>query len=148
MITDSIKNISLYENIHKDFKKVFEVLRKIADGEVTERIVLEEGSVWVSAPAEAVIPEGIRMFEAHRDFIDIHFILSGSEVFGYSKVESLKITKEYDQDADYLLLDGDRNLLTLHAGDFCITYPQDAHIPAFRKIGEEKLLRVVAKVRV
>lgn len=66
-------------------------------------------------PAEAAIPEGIRMFEAHRDFIDIHFILSGSEVFGYSNVDSLKLTKEYDQDADYLLLDGDRNLLTLHA---------------------------------
>lgn len=148
MIADSLNNCYLYENIHKDFKKVFEVLRKISDGEVTERVVLEEGSAWVSAPAEAVIPEGIRMFEAHRDFIDIHFILSGSEVFGYSKVDSLKITKEYDKDADYLLLDGDKNLLTLHAGDFCITFPQDAHIPAFRKIGEEQLQRVVAKVRV
>ena len=148
MITDSLNNCYLYENLHKDFKKVFEVLRKIAEGEVTERVVLEEGSVWVSAPAEAVIPEGVRMFEAHRDFIDIHFILSGSEVFGYSNVDSLKITKEYDKDADYLLLDGDKNLLALHAGDFCITYPQDAHIPAFCKIGEKKLLRVVAKVRV
>ena len=148
MITDSLNNCYLYENLHKDFKKVFEVLRKIADGEVSEKTVLEEGCVWVSAPAEAVIPEGLRMFEAHRDFIDIHYILSGTEVFGYSKVDSLKTTKEYDQDADYLLLDGDKNLLTLHAGDFCITFPQDAHIPACYKIGEEKLLRVVAKVRV
>lgn len=63
-------------------------------------------------------------------------------------MDSLKTVKDYDKDADYLLLDGDKNLLTLHEGDFCITFPQDAHIPAFRKIGEEQLQRVVAKVRV
>lgn len=148
MIIDSLDNAYLYKNIHKDFPKVFEVLRRIAEGEVSERTVLEEGRVWVSAPVEAVILEGKRQFEAHRDSIDIHYILSGAEEFGYAKEGSLTTTKEYDQKEDYLLLDGKTNLVALNAGDFCITFPQDAHIPTFCKIGEDKLQRVVAKIQV
>ena len=147
MITDSLSNCAMYETVHKDFKKVFEALRKIATGNETEKVVLDEDNVWINAPASAVIPEESRMFEAHRDFIDIHYILSGSETFGYANVDALTITKEYDKEADYELLDGEKSLLILNAGDFCITFPQDAHIPYFQKHGEEDLVRAVAKIR-
>ena len=148
MITDSLSNCALYENVHKDLCKVFQVLQKNAMGEVTEKTVLDEGNVWINAPATVSIPEGHRVFEAHRDFIDVHYILSGSETFGYSNVDRLTTTREYDKEADYELLDGDKSLLVLKAGDFCIAFPQDAHIPFVQKHGTEKLVRVVAKVRV
>ena len=146
MITDSLKNCATYETLHKDFKKVFEALQKL-DGDVSEAVVLDEGNVWINPPFEAELPEEAREFEAHRDFIDIHYILSGSEAFAYANVEGLKTTKEYDKEDDYELLDGDKSLITLNAGDFCITFPQDAHIPFFQKNGEERLVRAVAKIR-
>lgn len=147
MITDSLSNCALYETVHKDFGRVFEVLRKVAAGGMSEKIVLDEGNVWVSAPKETNVTDAPRVFEAHRDFIDIHYILSGSETFGYANVDDLTTTKEYNKAADCELLDGDRSLLVLNAGDFCITFPQDAHIPFLQKHGEEKLVRVVAKIR-
>ena len=146
MITDSLKNCATYETLHKDFKKVFEALQKL-DGNVSEAVVLDKGNVWINPPSLTQVPEGAREFEAHRDFIDIHYILSGSEAFGYANVECLKTTKEYDKADDYLLLDGDKSLITLNAGDFCITFPQDAHIPFCQKRGEEPLVRAVAKIR-
>ena len=148
MIIDSVSNCALYENVHTDLRGVFQVLQKVATGEVTGKTVLDEGNVWVNAPATASIPEGIRVFEAHRDFIDVHYILSGSELFGYSNVDRLMTTKEYDEEGDYELLDGEKSLVVLNAGDFCIAFPQDAHIPFFQKCGDENLVRVVAKVRI
>lgn len=148
MIADKLSNFALYETVHKDFGKVFEVLRKAAVEGLSEKLVLDEGNVWVSAAKEANVTDAPRVFEAHRDFIDIHYILSGKETFGYANVDTLTTTKEYDKEGDCELLDGDRSLLTLNAGDFCITFPQDAHIPFLQKHGDEKLVRVVAKIRV
>ena len=147
MIVDSLNNCALYESVHKDFKAVFEVLKKIAVGEIDEKVVLDEGNVWVNAPSVANIIDAPRVFEAHRDFIDIHYIVSGAETFGYANVDRLETIKEYDAVDDYEVLDGKQEFLTLKAGDFCIVFPQDAHIPVCTKVGEEELVRLVAKVR-
>lgn len=48
---------------------------------------------------------------------------------------------------DYELLDGRQEFLTLQAGDFCMVYPQDAHISACEQVGSTPLVRVVAKIR-
>ena len=145
MIVDSLKNSALYEKVHKDFAKVFEALKKISaeDG----KLVLEDGNVWINPPALTVISDAEKVFEAHNDFIDIHYIISSAEKFGYANRECLSVTKEYDKQGDYELLNGEADLITLKAGDFCIVFPEDAHIPACAKAGEEPLVRVVAKIR-
>ena len=148
MIVDNLNLAELYEGLHKDFKAVFEVLRKMLAGEITEKVVLDEGNVWVNPPAKTTIAPAPRFYEAHRDFIDIHCILTGAETFGYANIDRLETVKTYDQADDYLLLDGKGNTLTLNAGDFCITFPQDAHLPAFAKVEAGELVRVVAKIRV
>lgn len=147
MIVDSLKNCTLYENVHKDFEQVFDVLKTISADVQSEKIVLHEGNVWVNAPSLTVISETAKVFEAHKEFIDIHYIIAGAEMFGYANKERLSVTKEYDKQGDYELLDGEADLITLKEGDFCIVFPDDAHIPACRKAGEEPLVRVVAKVR-
>lgn len=147
MIIDSLTNCSLYENVHKDFKAVFEVLKKIALGEVEEKVVLDEGNVWVFSPSVANVTGEPKPLEAHREFIDIHYVLAGCEKFGYANLVGLVTTKEYDSKDDYELLEGETDFVTLKAGDFCIVFPQDAHAPACQKIGDEELVRIVAKIR-
>ena len=44
-----------------------------------------------------------------------------------------------------LFLDGELNSLFLKKGDFIVTFPQDAHIPAMNKISDDILVRAVAK---
>ncbi len=147
MVVDSLKNSKLYEGLHKDFSKVFETFEKIAKGDITDKIELVPGCVWVNAPStlkEAIKAEA---YEAHRDFIDIHYIISGAEQFGYANTDKLITTKDYDKDNDYELLGGEGQLISLQAGDFCIVFPQDAHIPASEIIGDDKLVRAVAKIK-
>ena len=93
MITGNIKDCEKYYGVHKDFEAVFECLKKISKD--SEKCVIKEGQAWINAP---ITPKGNgKNFEAHKKFIDIQYILSGSEVFGYSEVKRLKIIKEYSE---------------------------------------------------
>ena len=147
MIIDNINNCQIYQGLHKDFSKIFEVLKTLPIDSMTEKLVFDVGNSWIYPPTVLNEITGIKQLEAHKEFIDIHYILSGTEKFGYANISNLKTAKSYDAEADYELLDGETEFFTLKTGDFCIVYPQDAHIPAFQKIGDENLVRVVAKIR-
>ena len=145
MITGNIKLCDKYNNVHKDFEKVFDYLKNNLCKESTGRADLADG-VWVNAPF-APESDGIsNTFEAHRNYIDIHYILSGKEAFGYADVDSLSTTKAYDEADDYELLEGEISTLILKEGDFCVVFPEDAHIPCMQKLSDD-LIRVVAKIK-
>ena len=87
-----------------------------------------------------------RVFEAHRDYLDIHYVISGSECVGYSDIDKLTVEREYDAEGDYLLLRGEVNRLILSPGEFCIVFPEDAHIPGM--IGNTpSFIKAVVKIK-
>ena len=147
MIIDCLKNAGLYASMQEDFAEVFEVIEKMVRGEICEKVVIREGSVWVNAPKTTVISDAPKKYEAHRNFIDVQFILSGAEQFGCANVERLTPAVPYDTQKDIEFFDGEPELFTLRAGDFCIVYPHDAHLPAYAKLGDGDLVRIVAKIR-
>ena len=147
MIVDNLNNCALYEKVHKDFAKVFEALKKIATGLQADRIVLDEGNVWINAPFVASVTDEPKLYEAHREFIDIHYVISGAERFGYANVDCLETTKEYNAVDDYELLTGEEDCITLREGDFCIVFPEDAHIPMMVGDAGDRLMKAVAKVK-
>ena len=149
MVIDTIKNIDMYAGLHKDFPKVIEFLKTLTPDSPCEKTVFEEGNLWVNvSEAPGLSPDKTPVCEEHRDFIDIQYIISGSENFGYSDISHLDVTKEYDASRDYELSNGEFSVLTLKAGDFCILFPQDAHSPSMKKLCDGKLLRAVAKIRI
>ena len=89
-----------------------------------------------------------KSFEAHKKFIDVHYCISGSEGIGYNHVTELEPITEYNEGDDYLLLRGDFRKVVLREGDFCIVFPEDAHIPMMLGESGEKLLKAVAKVKI
>lgn len=147
MIVDKLSNWRLYAPIHPELAEIFEVIEQMARGEVSEKVVIREGVAWVNAPKLTEISDGPKSYEAHRNFLDVHYMLAGGEQFGCANVERLTTVKEYDSQSDCEFLDGELELFNLKQGDFCIVYPQDAHVPAYKKLGEGDLVRVVAKAR-
>lgn len=79
--------------IHKDFERVFQYLKNMEEASVG-KTVLDEGNVWINVMDIQDTKKGARSFEAHRDFIDVHYIYSGSEEFGYSNIDRLHTTVE------------------------------------------------------
>ena len=87
------------------------------------------------------------MFEAHKDYLDIHYCIEGSEGIGYANIDTLTPETEYDSENDYLLLSGKVNKTVLNKGDFCVVFPEDAHIPAMHG-NESEVKKAVVKILV
>ena len=147
MITDSLKNSEMYYAMNSYFPDIFAKIKSLTKADIGKKLVLEEDAAWVSVSSVESAPEGVRRFEAHKKFLDIHFVLEGEETFAYANVDGLTPDTAYNEAEDCLLLNGDGTKLTLRTGDFCIVFPQDAHIPILEKSSEGKLVRGVAKIK-
>lgn len=150
MVTGSLKDYKRYTGLHKHFDKILELLANLTPDSPTGKTVIEEGNAWVSfskiesGAKETADPK----FEAHRNFIDIHCIIKGEEIFGYADVDDLTVTKEYDPEGDYLLGVGPITPVRLGNREFIITFPEDAHIPQMKKVNDDVTYRALAKIRV
>ena len=149
MIIDSLANAGNYYGVHKDFEEVFTFFKGITPDTEPGKYVLREDEVWVNvSKVPAAKAEDKSVFEAHHDFIDIQLIFQGEEIFGYSNVDRLDVKKPYSAEADIEFLEGDIQKFVMKAGDFCVLFPQDAHVPNLRKLNEGGMTRVVAKIKV
>ena len=150
MILANIKDAERYCTLNKSFPAVFEFLKTLSK-ESTEGTVSDDYRVNFSGKyieTSDKNPDGTeKSFEAHKKYIDIHYCISGSEGIGYADVSSLTPTTEYDEENDYFLLSGEYQKVILREGDFCIVFPEDAHIPMMCGFTGGKLLKAVAKVK-
>ncbi|HBP37602.1 MAG TPA: YhcH/YjgK/YiaL family protein [Clostridiales bacterium] len=88
------------------------------------------------------------IWEAHRRYLDIQYVASGSEQIGYAPIGSLKAETDYDAGKDFQLLQGSGVNLACGAGTFMILYPQDAHMPGLALGQPQPVRKVVVKVRI
>lgn len=146
MIVDHIKNFEQYGFANNDFKKVFDVLKTLDKFSPLGKRVIEEGRLWVDVSI-AKERTGMAEFEAHKDFIDIHYLLSGKEEFGFANVDGLSVTTPYNMEKDVEFYKDNGISMILDQGYFCVVFPQDAHIPFKKKLGAQPLIRAVAKIK-
>lgn len=76
-----------------------------------------------------------KSFEAHHDYVDIHYVIRGEELIGTAPVGECPEEQAYTADGDYGLYgdpaDPARVTWTLlRQGELCVTPPADAHKPA------------------
>lgn len=70
-----------------------------------------------------------RIWEAHRQYIDVHLVLDGVEVVNQASIATVK-QGEYDETRDYLPVAQDtlpQTTFTLRPDLLAVFYPQDAH---------------------
>lgn len=144
MIIGRIEDFEKYFSVNVNFRKALEWLKVSSSAAVSQKIEIDGEKVW----GKIFLDSGEnKVYEAHRKFIDIHFIVSGEEEFAWSDINALTVTKEYDSSADYLLLDGNVNNFLMKEGMFCICFPEDAHIPGY-SVKSDKAKRAMVKVEI
>jgi len=149
MITANIKNANRYFAVNVNFKKAFEFLKTL-DASYPDGPFESDGfrgNVLVFENLSATPDESTNILEAHRDYIDIHYVISGSEAIGYADIDTLEVSQEYIKEDDYLLLNGNMYEVYLNKGDFFIVYPEDAHAPA-RYAFDDCLKKAVVKIEI
>ncbi|MDX8409987.1 MAG: YhcH/YjgK/YiaL family protein [Mariprofundales bacterium] len=85
--------------------------------------------------------------EAHRKYIDIHCMVSGSEQMGYAPPCDCKPVKEYDDEQDYALYHVENTRVRLDVGMFALFFPGELHLPGVdERVSSVK--KIVVKVKV
>lgn len=151
MILDRLENASTYRGLGERVSAALDFLTttdldKVPTGQQIQILGSEvTGSV---AESQTAPRDPSRQFEAHRQFIDIHYVVCGTEYMGYANLDDLEVTKPYQEADDYLLLDGPGDFVNVHSGMFAIFMPQDAHMPGLAAGEPQPLRKIVIKVAV
>lgn len=146
MITDSIKNITKYDDIPEAAKRfILSLTSDISCGR-------HELGNNIYANVEEYKTKTIQAgkFESHKKYIDIQILLKGHENIFYTNTDNLSILIPYDNAKDIMFYSNSINekpYLTLDGSNFAVFYPQDAHAPQIKfDLDSEKVLKVVVKI--
>ena len=149
MIVDNIIYAHKYFGIDERLEKIFSALGALNEESAVGSMEYDGFRIGVSEceTFDKAEDGGERSFEAHRKYADIHYVISGDEGMGYADIDSLEPLTEYNDDQDYQLLHGEVNSIHLRKGDFCLVFPEDAHIPQMTAGSAKHLKKAVVKFK-
>jgi YhcH/YjgK/YiaL family protein len=129
MIYDQIKHLSTYKGISENIDAAIDYvlnndIRHLQEGKysiVGEVVRMEIQFYDTKDPRE-------RSFEAHRRHIDIHFLLSGTELCYTRSLEGMEEKEPFLVEEDYGFYKDEEGIcLPLSVGMFALFFPWDAH---------------------
>lgn len=109
-----------------------------------------KGGAYANAESYTTQPAEKRLFEAHREYIDVQIIVSGQETIEVADVNApeFAVVKPYEPDIVFMNGSVTASKVTLRAGEFCVLYPKDAHKPCCHFDGPHEVQKVVIKLPV
>jgi len=87
-------------------------------------------------------------FEAHRKYIDVHYLIRGKELIGSAPASSLRQAKPYapETEAALYLKPQSYKRLMLRPGEFAVFFPGQAHMPGCYVAQSEEIKKIVVKI--
>lgn len=148
MIFDSIHNLENYSQ-YSALYFVLRYLKNLKPGELPKPgTVIEEASAFLNPAAFTTKPEAECVFEAHKRYIDLHYIVTGMEKIATADVETLREKTPFDCSKDIGFYVGEKaGQYILHEGDFMVCYPSDAHMVAMMVQKPSEVKKIVVKVK-
>ena len=149
MITDHIKHYKHYQKISAGIQQAFNYVTS------NDLSALEVGKyeidgdnvfVLIQAYQPKAMSEG--KCEAHKNYIDIQYVIEGTELMGYGLVDTMEVIDPYDPAKDRFFVGFKGDMMTYEAGMFAIFFPQDAHMPGIEADGCTYVKKAVFKIKV
>ena len=149
MIADRLDRAAQYAGLPKRIRTALEWLRATDLAALpVGRIDLEGEKLFALVQEYDTKPMSEGLWEAHRSYIDVQYVVRGVERMGYTPVETITVTKPYDADKDYLNGTGPGAFIEAPAGMVFVLWPGDAHMPGMRVDGPVPVRKIVLKVAV
>lgn len=128
MIFGNIRNLHEYPFLEQAVQACFEYAK------THDLRAMEKGShpiqgddLFVNLVEYTTTDADKRFWEAHRQYLDLHFMLQGEEQIDLNFIENLEQGEFVPKD-DFLPLQGEKNSqVVLREGDFLLCFPHDAH---------------------
>ena len=160
MICQTLDRLSDYAAMHPRFRDAEAFLKDLlAVPDLSlgrhDRDPKDPGALYANVQTYRTRPFSDGVFEAHRNYIDLQFVVDGEETICFPAGSGHKTLTErtpYQADGDYALfeLPPEENCtrLVLRAGDFAVFFPGEAHAPGLQTAGGASDVRkIVVKIR-
>ena len=148
MIIDKIENYRLYVNLSEKINKAFAYIK---DTDLIKmelgKYIIDNDDVFALVQEYDTKEKNECKLEGHYKFIDIQYIIHGSEFIGVTSLTNQAPVCK-NEAGDYALYDSDTCLIKFETGMFAIFFPNDLHMPGIKLNQISKVKKVVIKVRV
>ncbi len=138
-----------YRGIHPNLDMALErITEEFLSSVGEERVEIKGSDVYATRFTYETIPEEESFFEAHKNYLDIHLMLEGSERVEIAPPETLTEFNRVEANDFYAYRGEGQYRLVLSPGDFLVVFPNDAHKIKMRVDGPETVTKAVFKVRI
>ena len=151
MIATSINSpeIEIYAKAHSRFAEALEIVKRYLSEDLPDgqRAVDLGDELFANVLTyETKAPES-SVFEVHKKYIDIQYIVKGEEVIEVAPIQTEKKLVEAKEENDVWFYESATQPVILKEGDFMVLYPSDLHLPGKAVNNPQNVLKVVLKVR-
>ena len=148
MTITRLEEAKLYANIHSRFAQALVFLRESnVEKLISGRHEIAGDDLYTLGVKGSGVGHNKVRLEAHRKYIDIQYVLSGTDEMGWKSLKQCEIRQsDYDPQEDAeLFSDHPNSWIRVAAGELAIFFPEDAHAPG---AGEGEFHKIVVKVKV
>lgn len=151
MILDQAKNLDFYKTlgVGDRYAKAIEWLKaqdleNLAEG----KYEIDGKAVYANVMSYTTLPWEEAKYEAHENYTDIQYVISGSEVMTYAPVHTLTPSGPYNPEKDVVKFDNSNPGLQVpcYGGDYMIFFPWDGHKPKAANGEPAPVKKVVVKI--
>ena len=148
MILDTLENAHFYYGISTKFAIALKFLKNTDFSNFNEgKYEVDKDNIYALVQTYNTKLNENELFEAHRKFIDIQYVIQGEELLGYTNIRELRPKSVYNEENDIFFLEGTGDFFKLFPNNFAILMPQDAHKPAIAINQPSLVKKVVIKIK-
>ncbi len=113
------------------------------------RYELEGEDLYANVEEYVTRDEEVTKYEAHKKYADIQYLVTGEERIGVAPLDKTTITAPYNSEIDASFSETSSDNYRIARPDrFFIFFPDDAHRPGVKSGENQKVRKVVVKVRI
>lgn len=151
---NSINRTTLAKAYYKNSDRWNKAFGFLKDNDLTKlelkRFDLDGDNLFVTVSEYSSKDPETAMYEAHKKYIDIQYVVSGNELIGIAPLASQdSILQEYNDTKDIEYLSCKKGVMVQATpAKFFIFFPEDAHMPGLKEGTNSPVRKAVVKIRI
>ena len=145
MIICPWKDIMRYAPVVKGLEEAVAAVNALTEYEDKKVYPLSDGNRFFISATTTKAPA---LAEAHREFLDIQYVVKGKEVVGWADLADCKPEGEFNETKDVGKYSGEFEYITIPEGICYVVFPEDAHMPSCHLDVPNDFVKVVVKLKV
>ena len=146
MIVCPWKDIGRYSAVIPGLEEAIKAAAELTD--LTPRTIPLSGENKILVQENTTKPAEGQLLEAHREFLDIQYIVKGGETVGWAPVEKLTLSGEFNTVKDKGMYEGHCDFMDIAEGYCYVVFPEDAHMPGSHLEVPKEYTKLVVKLKV